>query len=117
MGLLLIKDGLTVDDLADEKIIQIDQLPKSQPGFERFLTILGRNSIVVLEGDRWKRLRKMFNPAFAQGQLDALIPAIVEECEIFVQKLTGYADSGEVIKMMQLTTVPDLLVSGTDRRA
>lgn len=47
----------------------------------------------------------MFNPAFAPSHLDTLVPAIVEESVVFVDKLKGVADTGHVVKMNDMTTV------------
>ena len=66
---------------------------------------LGKTSMVSLEGEHWKKLRKMFNPAFAPSHLETMVPAIVQESEVFVEKLNKVADTGEVIKMTNLTTV------------
>jgi hypothetical protein len=47
----------------------------------------------------------MFNPAFAPSHIETLIPAIVQESQVFVEKLNEVADTGDVIKMNQFTTV------------
>jgi cytochrome P450 len=105
LGQMQSRPELTLDEAADEKVMQIDQLPKSKPAFDALRTVLGKSSIVAIEGDQWKRLRKMFNPAFAQSHLDTLIPAMVEECEIFAQRLEDVADTGTIIEMNHFTTV------------
>ena len=61
--------------------------------------------MVSLEGAHWKRLRKMFNPAFAPSHLETMIPAIVEESVVFIEKLREVAGSGKVIRMNEYTTV------------
>jgi hypothetical protein len=53
----------------------------------------------------------MFNPAFAPSHLETMVPAIVQESEVFVEKLDKAADTGEIVKMNDLTTVLDSLVS------
>lgn len=68
-------------------------------------TVIGENSMVAISGDHWRRVRKMFNPAFAPSHLDTLVPAIVEESVVFVDKLKGVADTGHVVKMNDMTTV------------
>ena len=47
----------------------------------------------------------MFNPAFAPSHLETMIPVIVQESEVFVEKLNEIAESGEVVRMNELTTV------------
>lgn len=80
-------------------------------------SIIGKTSMVALEGGHWKRLRKMFNPAFAPSHLETLIPCIVEESEVFVDKLNQIAKTDQVVKMNELTTVytPHLPFEGTKR--
>ena len=73
--------------------------------------VIGATSLVAIEGEHWKKLRKMFNPAFAPSHLETMIPAIVQESEVFVEKLNKVADTGEIVKMNDLTTVLVLLVS------
>ena len=47
----------------------------------------------------------MFNPAFAPSHLETMIPAIVEESEVFIQKLNQVADTGNTVRMNEMTTV------------
>jgi cytochrome P450 len=61
--------------------------------------------MVAISGDHWRRVRKMFNPAFAPSHLDTLIPAIVEESVVFVEKLREVADTGNIVRMNDMTTV------------
>lgn len=41
-----------------------------------------------------------------------MIPVILEESEVFVEKLNQAVESGEIIKINQLTTVLNLLGCG-----
>jgi cytochrome P450 len=94
-----------VDEAADEQMMSIDNIPKSKPAYTSLNSVIGKTSLVSISGDHWKKLRKMFNPAFAPSHLETMIPAILEEAEVFVQKLKKVAETGEIIKMNQLTTV------------
>jgi cytochrome P450 len=94
-----------VDDVASERMLQIDNLPKSKPAYLALKCVIGVNSLVSIGGEHWKRIRKMFNPAFAQNNLETMIPAIVEESEVFIDKLKQIADSGKTVQMNQMTTV------------
>ena len=96
---------LIADDIANEKMLQTDNLPKARTAYLVLKSVIGVNSLVIIEGQEWKRLRKMFNPAFAPSHLEKMIPAIVEESEVFVEKLRGIADSGKVVRMNEMTTV------------
>ena len=102
---------LLLDDVANEHILQIDNIPKSVPAYLALKRIIGKTSMVAIGGNHWKRVRKMFNPAFAPSHLDTLIPAIVEESMVFVDKLKSVAGNGEVVKMNELTTVKNPYLS------
>lgn len=67
--------------------------------------VFGTTSLVLIEGAHWKKMRKMFNPAFAPNHLETLIASIVEESEVFVEKLKQIADTGKVVKINSMTTV------------
>jgi cytochrome P450 len=91
-----------VDEKAAEQILQIDNLPKTKLAVQH---IIGKTSLVSIGGDNWKKLRKMFNPAFAPSHIETFIPVIVEESLIFIEKLNRVADTGQVVKMNTLTMV------------
>jgi cytochrome P450 len=59
------------------------------------------NSILTLDGEAWHKLRKMFNPAFAQAQLDSLIPQMVTETLVFVGTLDKAAKQGTTVLMLE----------------
>lgn len=68
--------------------------------------VIGKNSLITLDGPPWVRMRKLFNPAFASVQLETvMISHLVEETEIFVKKLETLADTGVVVKMNEMATV------------
>jgi cytochrome P450 len=94
-----------VDEMAQEQILQTDNLPKAKPAYETLKAIIGTTSLVSVDGEHWKKLRKMFNPAFAPSHIEAMIPAIVQESQVFIEKLSKVADTGKVIEMVQFTTV------------
>jgi cytochrome P450 len=96
---------LIVDETADEQLLSIDNIPKSKEAYESLNSVIGKTSLVSISGDHWKKLRKMFNPAFAPSHLETMIPAIIEESQVFVEKLAEVADTGKIIKMNQFTTV------------
>lgn len=70
------------------------------------LPILGKTSLVTVYGEYWKKVRKMFNPAFAVSHLETLVPGIIEESMDFIQILEKYATCGEEIKLGKTLPVP-----------
>ena len=63
--------------------------------------ILGKTSLVTVYGEYWKKVRKVFNPAFAVSHLETLVPGMIEESMEFIHILEKYAKSGEEIKLGQ----------------
>ncbi|KFY64259.1 hypothetical protein V496_03360, partial [Pseudogymnoascus sp. VKM F-4515 (FW-2607)] len=52
---------------------------------------IGARGMVGQEGEGWKELRTMFNPGFSQANLMSMVPMIVEETAIFVNRLSKIA--------------------------
>ncbi|KAK4463055.1 putative sterigmatocystin biosynthesis P450 monooxygenase stcS [Cladorrhinum samala] len=74
--------------------------PKS-PTMAEFLRLIGPRSFLVHSGDDWKEVRKRFNPGFAPQHLMTLLPCILDKTSIFVDRLDGYARSGEDFLLLQ----------------
>ena len=91
---------LPLDEALAHKIQTVDDLPKALPVYQNLKPVLGRNSILTLEGERWYRLRKMFNPAFSQAHLETLVPGIAEEVLVFVETLKRAAAVGDTLLML-----------------
>jgi cytochrome P450 len=87
-----------IDDTVAEKIIHKDNLPKHQPTYEFMYPILGKTGLVTIHGEYWRKLRKMFNPAFSVSHLETMIPGIIEESMVFVKILETAAQAEEVLK-------------------
>ncbi|KAF9894706.1 hypothetical protein FE257_006596 [Aspergillus nanangensis] len=73
-------------------------LPKS-PYFSRLRPLLGPNSIITAEGERWKALRKRFNPGFAPQHLMSLLPCVLGKAWPFLRNLDHFASSGEEFRL------------------
>lgn len=58
--------------------------------------------MIFAEQEEWKRTRGVFNPGFAISHLMTLVPSIVDDTAIFVQKFGEMADSGEVKPIEEL---------------
>lgn len=65
--------------------------------------VTGGNDLLTLEGPKWKRARAVFNPGFSAKNLMSLIPDFITEIELFKDKLSKAADSGETIKLEKWT--------------
>lgn len=79
-------------------------LPKD-PIVTNFLDmLLGSQNMVGMEGAAWKKVRAMFNPGFATGQLMKLVPYIVDMTIVFRDVLNEKAERGEVFEMEEVAT-------------
>jgi cytochrome P450 len=87
-----------VDDVADEQILCTDNLPKASSAYTSLHPVIGSLSIITLEGEQWKRMRKLFNPAFASSYIETMIPAIIEESQVFVGKLESVVGTEKVVR-------------------
>ncbi|OBT65131.1 hypothetical protein VE03_04759 [Pseudogymnoascus sp. 23342-1-I1] len=58
---------------------------------ENFGRAIGVRGMVGQEGEQWKELRTMFNPGFSQANLLSMVPMMVEETTIFVDRLSKIA--------------------------
>ncbi|EQB57718.1 hypothetical protein CGLO_02118 [Colletotrichum gloeosporioides Cg-14] len=67
--------------------------------------ITGGRSLLTMDGDEWKRWRRLFNPGFSPGYMMGLAPAIADEVAVFRQKLFDRCSEGlsEVFQLEDLT--------------
>ncbi|KAK5055348.1 hypothetical protein LTR84_013098 [Exophiala bonariae] len=61
--------------------------------------LIGRESLIIVEGEEWKNLRKRFNRGFAPAHLHSLSPLIISKTRIFIDRLKGVAKTGEVFEL------------------
>jgi len=96
---------LFVDDAIADKMLRTDNIPKHLHTYAFLKPIIGKTSIVTVSGDYWKKIRKMFNPAFATSHLETLVPGIIEEVMVFVDILESAAKGGSVLELGSLLPV------------
>jgi len=91
-------------------VLTVDNLPKAIEAYIKLKPVIGADSMITLEGEHWQKLRKMFNPAFAQGHLEKLVPGIVDETLNFVAILNEATKVDRDFLMLDALTVRDPLV-------
>lgn len=62
-----------------------------KPDQYTFLKVWLGNSLVIANGDRWHKLRKLITPAFHFQTLERFIPIFEEQADILVKKLASIA--------------------------
>ncbi|OTB07439.1 hypothetical protein M426DRAFT_20136 [Hypoxylon sp. CI-4A] len=77
--------------------------PKS-PSADRIIDLIGPNSILLKQNERWKAVRKRFNPGFAPQHLLTLLPVIVSKVNKYLENIDEFAKSGDVFQLDGLTT-------------
>lgn len=68
------------------------------------IPLLGHDDMVSSNGESWKRWRTMFNPGFSSQHLTTLVPGIVDDVLVYVEKLNEHADKGDVFRLEEATT-------------
>ncbi|KAK6214427.1 hypothetical protein LQW54_004334 [Pestalotiopsis sp. IQ-011] len=77
--------------------------PKS-PSVDRIVDLIGQNSILFKQNERWKAVRKRFNPGFAPQHLMTLLPVIVEKATQYLEIIDLFARTGKAFSLDQVTT-------------
>lgn len=68
--------------------------------------------IVTMEGEAWKKWRRIFNPGYSAGHLMTMTSAIVEETSKFCDILQSYVQSQKIFRMKDLADYLALDVIG-----
>ena len=80
----------------------------STPKFGAYLDFMvplaGHGDMVSSSGPHWKKWRSIFNPGFAGGHLMTLIPGIVDQVAIFVEKLSELSAKQEPFRLEEIAT-------------
>ncbi|OTA63681.1 cytochrome P450 [Hypoxylon sp. EC38] len=74
--------------------------PKSDLGYLE--PVIGPTSILTLHGEKWKALRKRFNPGFAPHYLMTLLPCILDKTMSFIEHLDSFAKTGRDFPLVLL---------------
>ncbi|KAK7740261.1 hypothetical protein SLS63_001461 [Diaporthe eres] len=73
--------------------------PKHSQMREEFHILSGCNDLVNQEGQVWKMWRSIFNPGFSVKNLMSLVPAFLEEIQVFRDWLGDVAETGQVVQL------------------
>lgn len=79
------------------------QIPKAKTLRSFLQHLTGREDLVTLEGNAWKRWRRIFNPGFSATHVASLIPGMVEEAEVFKNALVEHATKADLFYLKHLT--------------
>jgi cytochrome P450 len=66
---------------------------------EEFTPFTGCKDLLSLEGQEWKKWRKIFNPGFSVQNIATMVPAMIEEISVFRDWLIATAASDQTVKL------------------
>lgn len=69
------------------------------------ISVVGKKSMILLNDEPWKNIRKQFNAAFAPSNLATFLPRIIDKSKIFLDVLGAYARSGAEFGLDELCTL------------
>ena len=94
---------IVCDPEANAQVTVNYSLPKADTLAE-LVPIAGKDSLVAIDGPKWKMWRSTFNPGFSSVHLTTLVPAIVDCCQIFAQIMERHADEQDIFQLEQAAT-------------
>ncbi|KAJ5267003.1 hypothetical protein N7478_009811 [Penicillium angulare] len=91
---------------------QEPSLPKHPHLLAEFKPFTDLKDILTLSGAEWKRWRGIFNPAFSYKNILSLVPAFLEEIDVFLDYLKESAESGDIIRLEEKATLCTIDIIG-----
>lgn len=88
---------------AADQIMRHSWVQKPQNVFDAFMQMSGGPNLITMPEDPWKRWRTIFNPGFGSGYILEAVPKLVDQGEIFCEKLRVHARSEEMFPLEEAT--------------
>jgi cytochrome P450 len=88
---------------AADQIMKHTWIDKPKNVFEAFWQMSGGPNMITMPEKPWKRWRAIFNPAFGPGYIQELVPKLVDQGEIFCEKLRAHAKKGKMFELEEAT--------------
>lgn len=92
---------IVADPEAIKEVFELRQYHKS-PRYGDLLPLLGSQSMIITEGEVWRKQRDTFNPGFSSTFLQAALPGFVSCTAHMVQALERAAEEQKVVLMHEL---------------
>jgi cytochrome P450 len=103
---------IVVGDAAVARYVLSGNFRKS-PTYRALLPLIGKKSLVTMEGGEWSAQRRIYNPGFSPDFLRGIVSTIVEKCDRLVAKcdedIGNGASTNMLAKAIDLTI--DVIVS------
>lgn len=78
---------IVVGDAAVARYVLSGNFRKS-PTYRALLPLIGKKSLVTMEGGEWSAQRRMYNPGFSPDFLRGIVSTIVEKCVVWLTSAT-----------------------------
>lgn len=92
---------VTSPDLA-RQLTQVHPLPRHPMVTQYVRPLVGRHSMLISNGQKWRNLRGMFAPGFSSAYLMTLVPVMVDKTLIFCDALRSVSRARAVCQMEEL---------------
>ena len=86
------------DPLLCEQILKtkIFDMVRSKPSVERFRQVLGDNGLVTLDGEQWRKHRRLIMPLFHSGFLGYALEVLSKKTQVVIEKWRGSPEGSSV---------------------
>jgi cytochrome P450 len=91
--------------MAVEKMTHVDNLPKHKPSYAFLAPLVGKLGLILIDGEYWRKIRKMYSYGFASGNVETQIPGMIEEVDVFTKALERVANTGQLVKLSHYLVV------------
>ncbi|KAI9816488.1 MAG: hypothetical protein M1827_001620 [Pycnora praestabilis] len=108
---IVVADAKLADDIVKASPAMPYGATKS-PTVSELHHLLGEESIIMLEGEEWKAVRKSFNPGFQPQYLHSLTSLVVGKANVFVSQMKSAAKKQEVVSLVHYTQALTLDIIG-----
>jgi cytochrome P450 len=88
---------------AADQIMRHAWVDKPKNVFDAFEQMSGGPNLITMPEAPWKRWRAIFNPGFGPGYILELVPKLVDQGEIFCEKLRAHAERDEIFELEEAT--------------
>lgn len=79
-------------------------LPRPSQSLEAIKPIVGGPNVVSMNGSDWKTWRSLLNPGFSSSNMNSHVPFIVDNVQIFCEKLRQIVKTGTIISLDEYAT-------------
>ncbi|KAK4621296.1 Cytochrome P450 monooxygenase [Fulvia fulva] len=85
--------------------LSVEHTTLKHPSMKAFMVpLVGEGDMISADGHEWNKWRKMFNPGFSSQHLMSLVPGMVDDVLVYIEKLNDHAARKQVFRLEEDTT-------------